>query len=176
MIQNARCGTYQGIAGDWALERKTVAVSVGLVALALAVGGCSPSAGLQVKAAVARVTPWSVQSTAAPTSSPTPQVATSSSTPTQSAVTVAPSSPAVTTNEASPSTGSSSAGGTVPGDGGKLLAACWGTDGYGNAEFMVTADTLQECEQFVSNLAAFPHDGTLTGGATALVRQSPVGF
>jgi hypothetical protein len=33
---------------------------------------------------------------------------------------------------------------------------------------MVTADTLQECEQFVSNLAAFPHDGTLTGGATAL--------
>lgn len=76
------------------MERKSVAVSVGLVTLALAVTGCSPSAGSQVKAAAAKITPWSVQSTAVTTSGPTRVVATPSSTPTQSMVTVTPSSPA----------------------------------------------------------------------------------
>jgi hypothetical protein len=72
------------------------------------------------------------------------------------------------TNGTSPGAGTSSASGTVPGDSPKQLAACWGTDGYGNAEFMVSADTLQECEQFVSQLASVPHDGILPGGAAAL--------
>lgn len=74
------------------------------------------------------------------------------------------------TRSTSPGAGTSSASGTVPGANAKRLAACWGTDGYGNAEFMVSADTLQECEQFVSQLAAVPHDGILPGGAVALDR------
>jgi hypothetical protein len=73
-------------------------------------------------------------------------------------------------NGTSAGAGTSSARGTVPGNTGKRLAGCWGTDGYGNAEFMVSADNLQECEQFVSQLAAVPHDGILPGGAAALGR------
>ena len=72
------------------------------------------------------------------------------------------------TNGTSPAAGTSSASGTVPGNSAKLLAGCWGTDGYGNAEFTATADTLQQCEQFVARLAAVPHAGILPGGAAAL--------
>lgn len=72
------------------------------------------------------------------------------------------------TNGTSPGVAASSAGGTVQGDSAKQLAGCWGTDGYGNAEYMVSAGTLQECEQFVSQLAAVAHDGILPGGAAAL--------
>lgn len=72
------------------------------------------------------------------------------------------------TNSTSPGAGTSSASGTGPDNSAKRLAGCWGTDSYGNAEFTVTADTLQECEQFVSQLAAVPHDGILPGGAAAL--------
>jgi hypothetical protein len=72
------------------------------------------------------------------------------------------------TNGTAPGAGTSSTSGTVPGDSAKQLAGCWGTDGYGNAEFMVSADTLQECKQFVSQLAAVPHDGLLPGGPAAL--------
>jgi hypothetical protein len=71
-------------------------------------------------------------------------------------------------NGTSPGAGTSSASNAVPGDNGKELVACWGSDGYGNAEFMVSADTLQDCEQFVSQLAAVPHQGLLPGSAAAL--------
>ena len=37
----------------------------------------------------------------------------------------------------------------------------------GNAEFMISADNLQDCEQFISQLAAVPHGGILPGGAAA---------
>ena len=50
----------------------------------------------------------------------------------------------------------------------RKLAACYGTDGYGNAETMVSADTLQQCGQFVSQLAEAVHPGLLPGGTTAL--------
>lgn len=72
------------------------------------------------------------------------------------------------TNGTSSGAGTSSASGTSAGNSAKQMAGCWGTDGYGNVEFMVSADTLQECEQFVSQLAAVPHDGILPGGAPAL--------
>jgi hypothetical protein len=50
----------------------------------------------------------------------------------------------------------------------RKLAACYGTDGYGNPQLMVTADTLQQCAQFVEQLAEVAHPGLLPGGLAAL--------
>ena len=48
------------------------------------------------------------------------------------------------------------------------LAACYGTDSYGNAELMVTADTQQQCDKFLLQLAEIVHQGVLPGGAESL--------
>jgi Protein of unknown function (DUF2510) len=50
----------------------------------------------------------------------------------------------------------------------RKLAACYGTDGYGNPQLMVTADTLQQCARFVEQLAEVVHPGLLPGGSAAL--------
>jgi membrane associated rhomboid family serine protease len=52
--------------------------------------------------------------------------------------------------------------------GARKLAACYGTDGYGNPQIMATADTLQQCAQFIEQLAEVVHPGLLPGGSAAL--------
>lgn len=52
--------------------------------------------------------------------------------------------------------------------GARKLAACYGTDSYGDPQIMASADTLQQCAQFIEQLAEVVHPGLLPGGSAAL--------